>query len=254
MMKIVWIIATATAWAGDGMPVAQQNAIVQKYCVSCHTDAEPSGALSLQHFDAMSAAPAVSAMLLSKVTAGVPLAIVKSAPSDAGAAAVLDRQMRHGAMGAAGIGVPDKATIEAFIQSLAASSTGAGTWQVRHGGPVVTATVARELKPRSSGEASTYRLTLSCNPSTRERQALLTWAPSVANGPMTAVLDGGAPLHYEARGEAFDFALDPRVPLPKQSLRVSGLFPNESVDFPISELPAAAREALAACDTLARNR
>jgi hypothetical protein len=255
VIKIAWVVAAATAWAGDGMPVAQQNAIVQKYCVSCHTDAAPSGALSLQHFDAAHALPALSAMLLSKVTAGVPLAIVKAAASDAGAAAVVARQMKHGAMGAAGIGVPDNATIDAFVQGLAASSAGAETWQVRRGGPVVTATVARELsQTRSSGEAPMYRLTLSCNATTRQGEALFSWAPSAANGSMSVVADGGAPLPYEARGAAVDLALNPRMAMPKQTLRVSGLFPSETVDFAISELPGDAREALAACDNLARNR
>ena len=98
------------------------------------------------------------------------------------------------------------------------------------------------------------RLTLSCNPATRERVTLFAWAPSAANGPMTLVVDGGVPQIYEATGAAIDLALYPRVPLPKQTLRVSGLFPGETVEFAISELPADARESLAACDILARNR
>jgi len=249
------LAGAAMAWAGDPMPVAQQNAIVQKYCVSCHTDAEPSGGLSLQQFDAAHAGPAVSAMLLSKVTAGVPLATVKAAASDAGAAAIVARQSRHGAMGAAGIGVPDKATIDAFFQALAAASAGAGTWQVRRGGPAVTATIARELpQTRSSGEAPMYRLTLSCNAETKEREASLTWAPSAANGPMSVVVDGGPPLEYEAMGAVIDLALHPRFRPFQQTLRVSGLFPNETLEFPLAELPADARESLAACDILARSR
>jgi hypothetical protein len=246
------LILAATAWAGDGMPVAKQNAVVQKYCASCHTDADPAGALSLQHFDAANSAPALSAMLLSKVTAGVPLATVKAAASDAGASAVVGRQMKHGAMGAAGIGVPDRATIDAFIQALAASAADASRWQVTRMGATITATAARELSPpRSSGEAPMYRLILSCNPATKQREALFAWAPSAASGPMTAVVDGLVRLTYEAQGEAIDLALNP---LPKKSLRVSGPFPDETVEFAISELPADARGSLAVCDILARNR
>jgi hypothetical protein len=250
----IYVSFAATAWAGDGMPVAQQNAIVQKYCVSCHTDAEPSGLLSLQHYDAAHAAPALSAMLLSKVTAGVPLATVKAAASDANAAALVARQMRHGAMGAAGIGVPDQDTIDAFIQALASGAGGAEIWQVRRGGPATTATVVRELSPRSSGEATTYRLTLSCNAATKQREALFSWAPSAANGPMSVAVDGGAPLAHEARGAAIDLTLHPRWAPFQKTVRVSGLFPNEAITFAISDLPVDAREALAACDILARNR
>jgi hypothetical protein len=251
-VAISGLLLVATVWASDGMPVAQQNAVVQKYCASCHTDADPAGALSLQHFDAAKTAPALSAMLLSKVTAGVPIATVKAAASDPGASAVVGRQMKHGAMGAAGIGVPDRPTIDAFIQALATSATDASRWQVSRTGATLTATVARELSPpRSSGEAPMYRLTLSCNTETKQREALFTWAPSAASGPITAVVDGVAPLTYEAQGEAIDLALNP---LPKKSLRVSGPFPDETVEFAISELPADARGSLAVCDILARNR
>ena len=46
-------LAVPTAFATDAMPVAQQNALVQKYCAVCHTDAAKDGALSLPHFDAI---------------------------------------------------------------------------------------------------------------------------------------------------------------------------------------------------------
>jgi hypothetical protein len=35
-----------------GGPAAQQNALVQRYCAVCHTDAAKNGGLSLEHFDA----------------------------------------------------------------------------------------------------------------------------------------------------------------------------------------------------------
>src|SRR5450432_2117870 len=39
-------LAIATAFASDAMPVEQQNALVQKYCAVCHTDAVRNGGLS----------------------------------------------------------------------------------------------------------------------------------------------------------------------------------------------------------------
>jgi len=57
--------------AAELMPSAQQNALVQKYCAVCHTDAAKNGGLSLEHFDAALAPPSLTAMLLSKLTGGV---------------------------------------------------------------------------------------------------------------------------------------------------------------------------------------
>src|SRR5215510_9580046 len=64
------------------MPVAQQNALVQKYCAVCHDDVHRNGGLSLQHFDASQLEPSLAAMMVSK--------------------------LKSGAMGAAGLGVPDR--------------------------------------------------------------------------------------------------------------------------------------------------
>jgi hypothetical protein len=52
------------------MPVSQQNALVQKYCAVCHTDAQRNGGLSLQHFDAAHPDAGVSAMVLGKLKTG----------------------------------------------------------------------------------------------------------------------------------------------------------------------------------------
>src|SRR4051812_20549149 len=94
--------------AADPMPASEQTALVHKYCAVCHTDAAANGGLSLQHFDAAHAAPSLSAMLLSKMT--------------------------HGAMGAAGMGIPDKPTIDALIQATAANAVGATEWYVQRSG------------------------------------------------------------------------------------------------------------------------
>src|SRR5216684_9424267 len=83
--------------AAQLMPPAQQNALVRKYCAVCHTDAAKNGGLSLEHFDAAQAPPSLTAMLLSKLTGGVLLKTVRDAPSNASAAALLDRKMGSGA-------------------------------------------------------------------------------------------------------------------------------------------------------------
>src|SRR5262245_47595750 len=83
----VLAVLVANGAAGEGMPAAEQNALVKKYCAVCHTDAAKNGGLSLEHYDAARADPPLAAMLLSK--------------------------LRNGAMGAAGSGSPDDATREA---------------------------------------------------------------------------------------------------------------------------------------------
>ena len=113
------------ALAAELMPTSQQNALVQKYCAVCHTDAAKNGGLSLEHFDAAQAPPSLTAMLLSKITGGVLLKTVREASSKASAAVLIDKKMRSGAMGAAGIPIPDKATIDALIHALAVESAGA---------------------------------------------------------------------------------------------------------------------------------
>src|SRR4051812_30485755 len=100
---VPFLAAFATsAVAADRMPTAQQNGLVQMYCAVCHTDAARNGGLTLQHFDAAQAPPDLIAMLLSKLNSG--------------------------AMGAAGIPVPDKATEQAFKDALSAESAGAQDW------------------------------------------------------------------------------------------------------------------------------
>src|SRR5437667_12302029 len=117
-------LATA-APAADLMPPAQQNALVQKYCAVCHTDTAKNGGLSLEHFDAAQAPPSLTAMLLSKLTGGGLLKTAREADSNASAAAFVDKKMRSGAMGAAGIPIPDKATIDALIHAFSVASAGA---------------------------------------------------------------------------------------------------------------------------------
>src|SRR5690349_10972635 len=84
------LVATdSPAMARGPLPVAQQNAIVQQHCAVCHSDATPNGGLSLQHFDAAQASPALAAMMLSKLTSGVALDTLLAAASNPDAAALV---------------------------------------------------------------------------------------------------------------------------------------------------------------------
>src|SRR5712691_1354563 len=166
--------------AADLMPPAQQNSLVQKYCAVCHTDAARNGGLSLQHFDAAQAPPSLTAMLLSKLTGGVLLKTAREADSNASAAAFVDKKMRSGAMGAAGIPIPDKATIDALIHAFAAASGGAMDWTVERSkdaaasAPILTASILREMpSATNTREAEVYRLIASCNSATQEGEVQL---------------------------------------------------------------------------------
>ena len=61
-------VSLAAARGQESMPAAQQNAVVQKYCGSCHSDALMFGGMSVEHFDAGHPDPSLAAML---VNAGV---------------------------------------------------------------------------------------------------------------------------------------------------------------------------------------
>src|SRR5437762_13626369 len=155
------------------MPPAQQDALVQKYCAVCHTGAAKSGGLSLEHFDAAQAPPSLTAMLLSKLTGGVLLKTAREAPSNTSAAAFIDKKMRSGAMGAAGIPIPDKATIDALIHAFAVESAGAMDWIVERSKdaaavvPMLRVSILREMpSAKNAGEAEVYRLIVSCNSAT----------------------------------------------------------------------------------------
>jgi hypothetical protein len=262
-----------SAPAAEVMPAAQQNALVQKYCAVCHTDAADNGGLSLEHFDAAQAAPSLTAMLLSKLTGGVSLETVREAPSNAGAAALVDKKMKSGAMGAAGIPIPDKATIDALIQALAMESNGASGWTVQHTygaaakSPVIVASTLRE-KPlaKSAGEARVYRLIVSCDAAAQHGSMQMAWSPQPQKGILAASVDGGAAVSYRLDGSEkmgngsgvvteglaalvlTDATYDTvaGLSLPADTLTITDLFPGETV-FSFANLPQPAQHELQAC-------
>src|SRR5438270_1306989 len=151
------------AAAAELMAPAQQNALVQKYCAVCHTDATKNGGLSLEHFDAAQAPPSLTAMLLSKLTGGVSLKTAREAPSDPSAKALIDRKMKSGAMGAAGIPIPDKPIIDALIRAFTLQSAGAMDWTIGRSkdaanAPTLTASILQEIpSTKNPNEAEVYR-------------------------------------------------------------------------------------------------
>jgi len=228
------------ASAAEIMPPAQQNALIQKYCAVCHTDAARNGGLSLEHYDAAQADPALARMLLSK--------------------------LRNGAMGAAGLGIPDSATRDAWVAVTAAQAERAGSWTVIHSAaprskaPVLTASIVREVAPRKPDtDAPAYRLTVACNTASRQGEMQLTWSPAPqTNRAFSVSADGNAAIPHSLKGReekmgnglALTTGLAStvlNVELPEKTLTIADLFPGETVVFPLGELDRADRRQLAAC-------
>jgi hypothetical protein len=247
------VLAVPVAIAASPMPVARQNELVHRYCAVCHTDAARNGGLSLEHFDAARAAPSLAAMMVSKFTGGVSLETAQAASSEPGASALVARKMRTGAMGAAGIPIPDKATIDALIDALASKATGAYEWAVETNESGPTASILRELPSQTNpGEAVMYRLVLNCD------GTQLAWAPLPKAGALSVTVDGNAPAAYAVEGTETMGNGSPATtghsaialevsPLPLEALTIRDLSPGESVTFPFAALPEGARQSLKGC-------
>ena len=242
-------LAVPVALASDAMPVAQQNALVQKYCAVCHTDASMNGGLSLEHFDAARPDPGVAAMVVSKLKAQ--------------------------AMGASGQPLPDRATQDALLSALSAKVGGATGWSVNRTqnpktqAPILAASLVEEVPSLAyKGEPDLYRLTLTCRADTHAGEMQLTWSPAVPpqGQVMSAAVDGQSARTYKiegtekmGNGQAGDSGPGAVVlsatkgnsrvalPLPAQTLTISNAFPGETVVFPFGGLTQAARQELSAC-------
>lgn len=254
-------LAAPASFAADAMPVARQNELVQKYCAVCHTDAARNGGLSLERFDAASAAPSLAAMMLSKLTGGVALATVRAAASDPSAAALLAKKMKQGAMGAAGLPIPEQATVDALISAFA-SQAAVDEWRVSANSHVTGASIASESPAADRpGEAAIYRLVISCDSTTRRGDMQLAWSPMPRRGTLLAAFDGPAMLRLDVDGTekmgngnpvetgpaAVYLYEGSRFPLPATSLAFSNLFPDQRVVFRFDTLAGETRQALGAC-------
>jgi hypothetical protein len=233
--------------ATELMQPAQQNALVRKYCAVCHTDAAKNGGLSLEHYDAAQADPALAAMLLSK--------------------------LRNGAMGAAGVGMPDSATRDAWVAVTAAQAERAKHWTVIRTSktPVVTASIVRDVAPRNHGGAAAgdvplYRLILACNVNSKEGEMQLTWSPvPQTDRTFSVAVDGnkGIPHKLEGREERMGNGVAATTGLassmlsarlPEKTLTITDLFPGETVVFPFDGMNAVDRRQLAICFDAAGNQ
>ncbi len=249
------------------MPAAQQNAVVQKYCGGCHSDALMYGGLSVEHFDAAHSEPGLAAMLVSKLTNGhTPKDVIAASNGPDSNAAIL-RLMKNSAMGAAGNGVPDEAVQVAFVKALSAEAAGADQWDSRTAEKpqTLTAAIVREApSSKYPGVTDMYRLILTCRTATHEGEIKLAWANGVPEEGrlITVAVDGRAPFPYRVEGgeKQGNGANGPgatilylnamiNVPLPTHSLTISNLFPDETVVFPLESLSPAVRRDLATCFT-----
>jgi len=250
-----------TAFAADAMPVVQQNELVQKYCAVCHTDAARNGGLSLEHYDAATAAPSLAAMMLSKLTSGVALETVRAAATDPDAAELLAKKMKRGAMGAAGLPIPDQATIDAFVRAFTSQAV-ADEWHASTSNQVTTAGIAGEApSAERPGEAAIYRLVISCNAAIGQGDMQLAWSPMPRNGTLLAVADGNVPRSIQVEGKetmgngssattgpaAVHLYKATAIPLPVKTLAFSNLFPDQRVEFPFDRLAPATRQAFTSC-------
>ncbi len=172
-------------------------------------------------------------------------------------------KLKTGALGAAGIPVPDAATVDAWISATAAEAAGANEWTVDRNGPMVTASIVRDAPSAAfPAQPDLYRLTLTCHLDTREREMQLAWSPATPkSGQMMSVsIDGKTPLAYkiegtEQMGNGAGGASGPgaivlnstELPLPAQALTIRNLFPDETVVFPFDGPAQRMRQALAGC-------
>ena len=231
-------VMCAPLWGA--MPVAEQNALVMKYCAVCHTDTAMNGGLSLEHYNAANRDPGLAAMILSK--------------------------LNNGAMGAAGAGVPDKAAQLAWLESTREQAAGAKEWFVGRQDGAVTAGMVREVPARRPGSADlpVYRVKMVCNLATGAGEMQLTWSPEPQTGrSITAIVDGNAPLQFGVDGKesmgngaavqsgrasvVLSSGKGGRLPLPIQRLTIRELFPGEIVEFPFADLDERTRADLRRC-------
>lgn len=220
--------AVASAQEAVAMPVAQQNALVKQYCAVCHSDAKPTGGLSLEQFDAGHPDPGVVAMMLSK--------------------------LKDGAMSAAGITQPDKPVMKALRNALSGEAKGAGDWIVSRNALLVKAGIVREVRsPEAGAEPDLYRLQVTCHLDTHEGEVQVAWAPKdlPQTQAMTAAVDAkAASVYYVGQGEGATYLSAEKHSLNSaKTLTISNIFPGQTVVFPLGDLSQTMRHDLAACFT-----
>jgi hypothetical protein len=176
-------------------------------------------------------------------------------------AAMLLSKLRNGAMGAAGLKVPDTATREAWTAATIEQAEGATKWTVLRDSPnSISASIVRETARRKQNQDKPlYRLTISCNTANREGEMQLTWSPEPQVDRSFLVQTDSEPAvghrltgreqkmgnGAQATTGLASFVLPPA--LAKRTLTIRDLFSGETVVFPLSELDSTHRRELEPC-------
>ena len=162
---------------------------------------------------------------------------------------MLVSKINGGAMGASPVPKHDPPTIAALLNALKDEADHAHDWNITQEPQHLTASIVRELPAARPGkQPALYRLVLNCNLATHQGDIQLTWSPSATTGTLAVSVDGNATRQYKIAGpeDAAAITLD-QLPMPSRTLTVSGLFRDETIVFPVSELYNKARETLATC-------
>jgi hypothetical protein len=169
-------------------------------------------------------------------------------------------------MGAAGLGVPDEATRDAWVAATAAQAERAKEWTVirieavASKAPLLVASIVREVAPRKAEAGMpVYRLILACNTASHQGEIQLAWSPQPQTSRTFSVsVDGNPSIPHKLEGREEKMGngsvgtaglaaamLD--APLPEKTLTITDLFPGETVVFPLGDLDHAARQQLGVC-------
>ncbi len=263
LLGMAVIVATPVGALAEPLSVAQQNAVVQKHCAVCHTDRTRNGGLSLQGFDAATVTPSLAAMMLSKLTSGLPLASIARSASDEAARTQLTKRVYGGAIMAAGIAPPELGVTLGLAAALAERAAASGSWHLSYSDGTAakarqaTVSIVREV-PRQADVVESYRLLLSCDHASRLGHIQVAWSPVATTGSLVTVVDGSVHGRHAVEGQeamgngsgvgkGLASLSIPSLVLPSQSLVVRDLFPGEQADFSFADLPVAARAALSPC-------
>jgi len=253
------MLAASPAFADGTLTAETQNNLQTLYCVACHDTRQMQGGLDLSSFD--------------------------SAKPDAAIAYMMASKLRSGAIGAAGIPIPDEATNDAWLAALV--EQGKTMTEETHGWtfslgsdpakhkPLVIASTTQEV-PSTEGGTRVYQLTLTCHMDDT-RGANMELAVFHKDGPqspaevsaITLFRFSGA-MSYEIDGKAKEGFFYPwqdnrfyaslkkvtyadlgvpqfPVALPERSLAIHDLFPGETVAFSFDGWSKTVRGIMSVC-------
>ncbi len=244
------------------LSIAEQNEMMEKYCVICHLDTQMNGGLSLEQFDAATVSPPLAAILASKFTTGVPLEKLLRPELDAETIREIELGKRFGApsvMEIAGLPLPSEAEINGFIMAMAQRSTGIERWHVNDEGGSLSGDVARvrsyPVRDDQAARDVTFRLVVNCE-SEGSGQIVLTWSPVPANGEIEVIVDENAPEVFlldeqeamangdpgmSAPSSLVLLGVDrrdthPAISVPDSRLAITGPLPTAQIEFKLDEL------------------